>query len=494
MKQSHTALLMATALLLLLRLASAFLIELTPQEAYYWNYAIHPSLSYFDHPPVVAWLIRAGCWLLGKSEIGVRIGGFILTLFSTGLLYLLGRLWFNRQAGLWAAFLFQVVPLFLVYGMLITPDVPLTFFWLLALYLVSRAAREERPGLWYLAGVALGMSFLSKYSAAFLVPSTLLFLLFDRRYRPWLTRKDPYLALVIGLLFFTPVVVWNMEHEWASFAFQVSDRLAEETNHPLRRFGEYLLIQLGVTSPIFLAGLLLIGALPLSLPWRRRRTAWRFVFVFSVPLLLFLLAYSTRATVKANWPLPGYLPLLVAAYPAYRYLRFHSRPAVKAAARYLLVVWFCVMPLLYLGAIYHSLVTLPGVKAHRWTTGWRELGEIASRAALAFEKESGQNVFLLGMDTHYIASSLSFYADGSHPVASRNVIGRTALAYTYWEPKTALRGMNTLAVDIDPPRTAGLQRYFDRIDKVERIPVVRRGRTLYFVYLVRCYGYKGFSS
>lgn len=494
MKYSNAALLIATALLLLLRLVSACLVELTPQEAYYWNYAIHPSLSYFDHPPVVAWVIRAGCWLLGKSEIGVRIGGFVLTLFSTGLLYLLGRLWFTQQAGLWAAFLFQVVPLFLVYGMLITPDVPLTFFWLLTLYLVSRAVREERPGLWYLAGAALGLSFLSKYSAAFLVPSTLLLLLCDRRYRPWLARKEPYLALAIGLLFFTPVVLWNMEHQWASFAFQIGDRLAQETNRPLRRLGEYLLIQLGVTSPLLLAALLMMGALPLALPCRARRHAWRFALVFSLPLLLFLLAYSTRATVKANWPLPGYLPLLAAAYPAYRYLRFHSRPAVKAAARYLLVFWFCSMPLVYVAAIYHSMVTLPGVNVHRWTTGWRELGTIVSGEAQTFETQGGAKVFLMGLDSHYVAASLSFYSDGARPVFSRNLIGRSALAYTYWRPKIDPKGINALAIDVNPPALTTLREFFDRVDEVRRVPVVRGGRTLYYFYLIRCYGYKGLSS
>ena len=129
----------ATAALLCLRFVTAFLIELTPQEAYYWNYAVHPALSYFDHPPMVAWVIGAGYFLLGKSELGVRIGGFLLTLLSTWLLYALGKLWFNKKVGLWAALLFQLVPLFFVYGVLITPDVPLTFFWLLTLYLFSIA-------------------------------------------------------------------------------------------------------------------------------------------------------------------------------------------------------------------------------------------------------------------------------------------------------------------------------------------------------------------
>ena len=97
-------------LLLLLRFVSAATINLSPQEAYYWNYSIHPDLSYLDHPPMVAWVIRAGTLLLGKSEIGVRIGGLWLVVVSTWLINALGRLWFSRRAGLWAALLFQVIP------------------------------------------------------------------------------------------------------------------------------------------------------------------------------------------------------------------------------------------------------------------------------------------------------------------------------------------------------------------------------------------------
>src|SRR6516164_11379878 len=252
---SDRHLLQATMLLVCVRFLSALLVDLSPQEAYYWSYAEHPALSYFDHPPAVAWVISAGQFVLGKTELGVRIGGFLLTLLSSWLLYALGKLWFSRRAGLWAALLFQLLPLYFVYGVLITPDVPLTFFWLLTLYLISIAVRKQQKSAWYLAGVALGLCMLSKYTGVFLVPCAFLFLSLHRNYRCWLLRKEPYLALVIAVIIFTPVILWNMEHDWVSFTFQVSDRLSQESSQPLRQFGEFVLIQLGVTSPSLLAGL-----------------------------------------------------------------------------------------------------------------------------------------------------------------------------------------------------------------------------------------------
>src|SRR5258707_3999769 len=132
------------------------------------------------------------------------------------------------------------------------------------LYMFSRAVVEEKKGGGYLAGAELGLCLLSKFTEIFLVPSTLLGLVLDRCYRRWLMRKEPYLALLIGALFFTPVILWNVEHDWASFGFQVSERLTRAPSQPLKSLGEFLLMQLGVTSSILLAGLLMIPSLPVS--------------------------------------------------------------------------------------------------------------------------------------------------------------------------------------------------------------------------------------
>ena len=489
---SNKYLVSATVLLLCCRFATSLLIELTPQEAYYWNYAIHPALSYFDHPPVVAWVIAFGQFIFGKSELGVRIGGFLITLISTWLLYALGKLWFDKKAGLWAAFLFQLTPLFFVYGVLITPDVPLTLFWLMTLYLVSIAVREDRKWPWYFAGVTLGLSLLSKYAGIFLVPSALLFLVVDRSHRRWLLRKEPYLAVLIALVIFMPVIVWNLEHHWASFSFQVTDRLSQESTHRLRRFGEFLLIQLGITSPTLLTGLLLSWGIPMSLSIKARRTKWRFCFLFSLPLLGFLLVLGTRFSVKPNWTLPGYLSLLIAAYPAYRYLRLNSGARMKIAGRYFLLTCSYALPVIYTLAVLHVAFTLPFLPPHSFTSGWKELGRVADQEAATFEIEGHKKVFLLGLDTHYVAAILSFYTDGMYQVSSRDLVGRPALAFEYWPPKIDPVGLNALAIDVNAPQPEPLRRYFARVDnEVKRIPIMKAGKVVKYFYGIRCYDYLG---
>ena len=306
---------------------------------------------------------------------------------------------------------------------------------------------------------------LSKYTGVFLVPSALLFLIFHPRYRQWLLRKEPYLALVVALIVFAPVILWNIEHGWTSFVFQVSNRLSEETSHPLQRLVEFLFVQLGVTSPMLLVGLLLSSAIPVSLSMKDRRMKWRFCFLFSAPLLVFFLLYSSRSLVKANWTLPGYLSLLIAAYPAYRYLRFNSGARMKRVARYVLLAWFYALPITYIVAVYHSTVTIPRVTVHRWTTGWKELGRIVGREAIALEAEAGKKVFILGMDTYNLAAALSFYTDDTHEVFSRNLVGKGARGFDYWTAKIDPRGLNAVAVNLERPDLEQLRKYFTRCDE-----------------------------
>jgi dolichol-phosphate mannosyltransferase len=490
-------------LLLLLRFVSAATINLSPQEAYYWNYAIHPDLSYLDHPPMVAWVIRAGTLLVGKSEIGVRIGGLWLVVVSTWLINALGRLWFSRRAGLWAALLFQVIPAYFIYGVIITPDVPLICFWLLTIYLVSIAVLKDRPSAWYCAGAALGFAMLSKYTALFLVPSALLFLIADRAHRKWLLRKEPYLAFFLSLVIFSPAILWNYQHQWASFAFQLGRRLLGEENqghaydpelisHARHSLIESLGIQLGAIFPTFLAVLVLSFAVALYFTIKDQGSRWKFCLFFSFPILVFFAVYSIGSKVNANWPLPGYLALLIAAHTCYRYLRFKSGQRFKIAQRKMLVFSLYGSPVLYVLALFHLALVIPFVPANESFTGWRELGKTVEREKATIETEKDKTTFILGMDRYNITSELAFYMQDFEDVFSRKLLGKNALGFEFWDSRVPLPGSNAVAVGVDAefPDIALLQQHFMRVDEqVTVVPIVRRGKIVRRFYVVRCYDY-----
>jgi dolichol-phosphate mannosyltransferase len=492
-------------LLLLLRFVSAATIDLSPQESYYWNYSIHPDLSYLDHPPMVAWLIRAGTLLLGKSEIGVRIGGLWLVVVSTWLINALGRLWFSRRAGLWAALLFQVIPAYFIYGLIITPDVPLICFWLFTIYLVSIAVLKDRPSAWYGAGAGLGFAMLSKYTALFLVPSALLFLIADRAHRKWLLRKEPYLAFFLSLIIFSPVVLWNYQHQWASFAFQFNRRLAGEEyqshaydpelliSYARHSLIESLGIQVGAFFVTFLAVLVLSFAVALYFTIKDEGSRWKFCLFFSFPILVFFAVYSIGSKVNANWPLPGYLALLIAAHTCYRYLRFKSGHRFKIVQRKMLVFSLYGPPILYVLALFHLTLVMPFVPVNKSFTGWRELGKTVEQEKATIETEKDKTTFIFGMDRYNITSELTFYMQDFKDVSSlsRKLLGKNALGFELWHSRVPLPGSNALAVNADfPPDIALLQQHFLRVDEqVTVVPIVRRGKIVRRFYVVRCYDY-----
>lgn len=477
------------AFLFLLRVLSAWILELSPQEAYYWNYAMHPAFSYFDHPPIVGWVIRTGTILLGNTELGVRLGGLFLSLGSTWLIYLLGGLWFGRRAGLWGALLFQLIPLYLVYGIIITPDVPLIFFWLLTLYFVSISMLNDKEWGWYLVGISLGLSLLSKYTAAFLIPSTFLFLLVDRHYRDWLWRKGPYVALLVASLIFSPVIIWNYQNNWVSFGFQFTERLGKTNGGSISGFLEFLGVQTALLFPTLFAGLLAALVISISLAVKKGGSKWKLALVFSLPMLAFFTFYSTQSLVKPNWPLPGYLSLLGAVYPCYRYLRFKSSRRLKTIGQMVFIAPLYALPFIFVVGIYYNYASVPYVTPNKWVTGWKELARVVETEKRTFETEAGKPVFLLGMDKYYIASELAFYTNNVQDTYARNIIGKGALAYEFWD-KADARGHNALAVHRKIPRLGLLKRYFTHVDEnIKRIPIIRQGRIVRYFYLVKCYGY-----
>ena len=491
--------------LLVLRFVMAAMMNLSPQETYYWNYSIHPALSYLDHPPMVAWVVRTGTLLLGKSEIGVRLGGLALVVISTWLINALGRLWFSRRAGLWAALLFQVIPAYFIYGLLITPDAPLICFWLLTMYLVSIAVLKNRASVWYGVGAALGFAMLSKYTALFLVPSALLFLVGDREQRKWLLRKEPYLAFFLSLIIFSPVVVWNYQHRWISFAFQFSRRLLGEgykgaafdqellISHARHPFLESLGIQVGAFFVTYLAMLLLSFAVALYSATTDRGLRWKFSLFFSFPFLVFFAVYCIGSKVNANWPLPGYLALLIAAHTCYRYLRFKSGRTLRIALRKMLVISLYGSPILYILALFHVTLVLPFVPVNNSFTGWRELAQNLEREKATIETQKGKTTFVFGMDRYNITSELTFCMQDSEDVISlsRKLLGKHALGFEFWASTGPLAGANGLAVyDQFPANIALLRQHFMQVDEqLTVVPIMRRGKIVRRFYVVRCYDY-----
>ncbi|MBI4564299.1 MAG: efflux RND transporter permease subunit [Planctomycetes bacterium] len=200
--------------------------ELHMTEAYYWLYAQHPSLSYFDHPGMVGWMIWISTTLFGNGELGVRMMGILASGMTVWLAFLTGRHLYGERVGRLAAFLVGLVPL-TVRATMAMPDTPLLLFWMAALWALAKALQGRDRRWWYAAGVLVGAAMLSKYYALFLPLGIVIFLLLSPTHRFWLRRREPWFATLLALLIFLPCLVWNAQHGLESFIYQTVGRFAE---------------------------------------------------------------------------------------------------------------------------------------------------------------------------------------------------------------------------------------------------------------------------
>ena len=280
----------------------AALLDLRTDEAYYWTWSKENVLSFLDHPPMVAWFVRFGTAIFGDTNFGARFAGIIAMLAAQLLLAdIVWRVTRDVRAAVIAVLMMEAS---LYYGLLMTkiaPDVPLVLFVTAMAWALVRLA-ESGDGRWWLAaGIFAGLAALSKFTIVLLLPAVLAFMWVPNWRGRWLRSPYPWAAAVVAVLLFMPVLIWNMQHDWASFRFQAV-RATAPHQWSLRTFGEFIGLQFGLVGfvllPVVLTGVVLTA-------WRgfRRREAVAILLSTAVlvPFVYFLWR-SLSLRVGDTWP------------------------------------------------------------------------------------------------------------------------------------------------------------------------------------------------
>jgi 4-amino-4-deoxy-L-arabinose transferase-like glycosyltransferase len=298
----------------LVRVIAALSLGLGNDEAYHALYAAHPALSYYDHPPMMAWVEMATLSLVGNptSTWALRIGFITLFAGSTWILARLTSRYYGGWAGFVAAFALNVTGYYgLAAGTFALPDGPLLFFWLLtidrlALALAEPDSRRLTPWIW--VGFAWGGAMLSKYHAVLIPVAAALCIVLHRPMRRWVVQPGPYLASGLGMCLFSPVVIWNASHEWASFLFQGGRAMGSWMPRPDYLLGA-LLAQAGYLFPWIWVPLVII-AIRQCRNWPRigsgEERLWLCLAI--VPLAVFT-AVACFRPVLPHWGLIGLVSL-----------------------------------------------------------------------------------------------------------------------------------------------------------------------------------------
>jgi 4-amino-4-deoxy-L-arabinose transferase-like glycosyltransferase len=319
-----------------IKLLLAAIIPLASDEAYYWVWSHHLQLSYFDHPPFVAWLFWLGQPLDGLLS-APRFPGVLLGHATLLVWIALLKPHLSERQLLWWLLIMLVSPLMGLGSLIITPDLPVIFWWSLSLLLFLKGLQTPRTSILLMLGMALGMGFCSKYHLVLFFPCAFLSLWFTSQMRA-LTPRVLLLVAAGFVLTSAPVWIWNMQNDFISFVFQLNHGLGAEAWKPKWTF-EYLGGQLLLLFPIII--------------WYALERKPKSDFAVQLrcfgwfPLLFFALT-SFKGRVEANWTMvayPSVLALAVLYRPDFRGLRvtFNSF-AVASAAVVVAVAAFPFLP------------------------------------------------------------------------------------------------------------------------------------------------------
>ena len=469
--------------------------ELLQEEAYYWNYAQHMSGGYLDHPPGVAVIIWLGTALFGNNEFGVRFGAFFCWFLTAGFTYKLVQEIFNSAVALRALLLVAILPVFFSTGLVITPDAPLVTCWAGALYFLHRALVAEHSGSWLGVGICLGIGLASKYTIAFLGPAILLFMLIDPRSRKLYFKPQPYLAALLAIAIFSPVIYWNYQHDWASFLFQSKDRLtaaSEFSTHELLLSIIVLLTPTGFLAVLFSfkKKKYIVSDSLKSLNYSSR--CYNFCFVMAlVPLMIFFL-FSLTKEVKLSWTGPLWLSLL--PFIAYSMVSPKSKPDSMIARSWKKTVVICV--LIYGSILHYWSIGLPGVPFtdYPFLLGWQNLAAQVENVVQTITEDEGKRPVVACTGTYRIASGLAFYRykglenDPVHPyqkkvveeTTSSHIFGHNSLMYRYWHNPEDLPNNSMVVVSRKERYLAPswLQKRYSSLGPVKQINHSKSGKVV----------------
>ncbi|PXX18307.1 dolichol-phosphate mannosyltransferase [Nitrosomonas ureae] len=418
----------------LLRLVYFGLAQLIPDEAYYWQYAQHMDLSFYDHPPAVAWLIWLGTSVLGHNEFGVRIGALLCGLITMGYLYALAQNLYDKSTAMRTLLLLVILPLGFATGLLMIPDAPLFAAWAATLYYMERALVAHQNTAWLGMGVAFGLGLLSKYSLGLLGIAALVFVIIDPVARRWMKRPHPYLAALLALLLFSPAIIWNYQNDWISFAFQSNRVLADDYKFAVHLFILHIIVLL---TPIgFLAAIYALFFIKPSEPrcFEHRRHLFVQVFTGAPVLVCFIL--STFDAPRFHWTAPIWLALL----PTIAWMIVHTdqlSPLFKRIqSAWRLTIIACIFG--YAFVLHYVVLGIPGIPYHLFTEHyfWRETAAEIEQIAAEVRNQTDKEPIIVGMSKWSVASALYFYTHGDTKldIRSRNMFGGSGAMYEFWLP------------------------------------------------------------
>lgn len=453
---------------------------LYPDEAYYFGWAQDLAAGYYSKPPLIAWVIALTTGLCGDAPVCVRLGALLIHPLSAGMLYLLVRRIYGARTAFWSALTFFTLPAISLSSQIISTDVLLLCFWVLALYGFVRALESGATRHWLTTGLAGGLGLMSKYTMGIFAVSALGYLLADPIRRRRLREPGIYLAAGVALLVFTPNIVWNWQNGFATVVHTAQISHLGAAGLHWRELAEFLAGQLLVFGPLCLAWLLYLALVRPA--WARVPHA-ALLWWFALPFLAIISAQALAARAHLNWAVPAYVTATVLAVVTWSHT---NRRAWLAAALAVNVV---------LGLVIHHFDAVAGglgirlsaaTDPYKRMRGWDRLG----RAVQAVYRQH-PDLPLLAEDRRVLAELI--YYMRPHPFDA-----------VMWNPLHAVRNQYDLTTDMNRYRGGDfiyvtddaelpiVSRFFESVERLKVIHVPIHDDFALVLYVYHLKGFRGY--
>lgn len=289
--------------------------DLAPDEAHYWDWSRHLDWSYYSKGPLVAYLIRASCWLagplsqslLGNEMLAVRLpAAFCGSLLLVSLYVLTVQVYRSDRLAFAVAGLILTVPVFSLGASVMTIDAPYTCLWGWALVFGYQAVFRGANWAWIATGMTVGVGMLAKYTMILWLPSVAMFLLLSPTHRHWLLTRNFWLMVAVAGLCCTPILIWNLQNSWVTFR-HVGGQAGLTGEKGILWLGP--LNYLGLQAAILLGSWLIVWALAMwqSRPWRESDPGMHYLWWMSAPMFMIFFVFSLKTWGEPNWPITAYL-------------------------------------------------------------------------------------------------------------------------------------------------------------------------------------------
>lgn len=352
----------------IIRLIISATIGLGNDEVYYRMYAQDLQWNYFDHPPMVGWLIRLTTLNLKlDTELFIRLTSILSSAVASWMIFLCGKKIRDEKTG-YMAMLMYTATIYgsIISGLFILPDSPQMIFWSCSVYLLlciteADSLESQRKNL-LLFGMMTGIGMLCKIHTAFLWIGLAMYILLHQR--KMLLNPYLYLSAILTVLFFLPVIKWNIDNHFVTYNFhsgRVND-ISRGFNH--NTLTTFLAGQIFYSSIILFPFFVISMAGAFSNKWRISAAQNRILLYCSLPLILLLVVFSCFNNVFPHWTGPSYfsIVLITSAY-------FSQKKEKIARVIKISVAFILVLSLLATVAINYYPGTLGGKKPDRLGEG-----------------------------------------------------------------------------------------------------------------------------